>query len=232
MYRLFFLLPLVLLPAWISAQQKVINDTAKVSVRKFSPAAINSYKKDPAYQYDQLIEPPESAWDRFWEWFWGKIGAMLSSETGWAVFQTVLIVLASAILLFFVLKLSGMTNGGLFGKENKADKLGYLISDDDIHTVDFESAIEKAINDGNYRFAVRLLYLQSLKKLADLGLINWQINKTNVTYLRELYGNRLYDNFNNLTLQFENNWYGDVPIEENEFLQVKNQFVEFNQQLN
>ena len=231
MRRTLIILSLLFFPAWLIAQTEIRYDTASVSVRKFSPAAIKSYKENPVFQYDRIIEPPRSLWDRFWDWFWSKIAQLFSSKESWSLIRTILVILASAILLFFILKLLGMTNAGLFGKENKNDAPGYSITEEDIHSINFEAAIQEAVNEGNFRFAVRLLYLQSLKKMADLGLINWQLNKTNIAYLQELSGSKHYRHFTHLTVQFENNWYGDLPIEENEFRAVRDQFTAFNQQL-
>ena len=124
-----------------------------------------------------------------------------------------------------------MTNIGLFGKENKEEALGYFVVEENIHAINFDAAIEKAIADKNFRFAVRLLYLQTLKNLAGIGLINWQVNKTNIAYVEELNGNIHQAGFRNLTRQFEKNWYGYLPIEESEFRQVMNHFNQFNQKL-
>ena len=120
---------------------------------------------------------------------------------------------------------------GLFGKKNKEETLDYSVMEDNIHTINFEAAIEQAIADKNFRFAVRLLYLQTLKNLTHAGLINWQVNKTNVAYVEELNGNEYQQHFRRLTRQFENNWYGYLPIEEKEFGAVIDHFNQFNQKL-
>lgn len=216
----------------ILAQEKVANDSSAITARNFVPAAINKYKSDPAFKYERIVEPPRSLWHRFWEWFWQKVAEIIGSEEGGRAVNIILILLATGILVFFIFKLTGMSNAGLFGKKNAGNKLDYSIHDENIHEIDFESAISEAIENKKFRFAVRLLYLQSLKHLTDRRLINWQLNKTNVTYVQELKGNSYQQSFRDLTFQFENNWYGDIPIEENEFHQVRNLFIQFNRQLN
>lgn len=204
----------------------------QVSVRKISPAALNNFKREVVFQYEYVNEPARSIWDRFQDWFWSKISEMLSSESNRTILNTALIVLSATILLFFVIKLIGMKNGGLFGKKNRGGMLDYSVTDENIHTLNFDSAIEEATNNGNFRLAVRLFYLQCLKNLADHRLINWQVDKTNITYVQELKGNPLQHHFRQLTYQFENAWYGDLPVKEIEFLAVKDQFIAFNRQLN
>ena len=208
----------------------ILNDSSTVTTRALSTEKMQAYKADKDFQYDRYKEPPKSIWDRFWGWFWSKIGDMLSTKGGMTAFQTVFILLAVLVLGFFVYKLTGMNKGGLF-KRNTGDVSGYSITDEDIHSINFEQAIADAITNNNYRLAVRLLYLQSLKRLTDKNLINWQLNKTNIAYVQELQGSNYQAAFGNLTLQFESNWYGDIPIDNTEFNAVHEQFKRFNQQL-
>lgn len=213
------------------SQEQISNDSSTITVRHFSSAAITGYKADQDFQYDRIIEPPKSVWDRFWEWFWQKVAQTIGSRQGGRIFNIILILLAAAILTFFIIKLTGMQNSGLFGKKNTGNALDYSIHDENIHTINFDAAIQEAVDKKNYRVAVRLLYLQCLKLLTDRRLINWQVNKTNVTYVQELSGSTYQQSFRDLTFQFENNWYGDLPIEESEFIQVKDHFNQFNRQL-
>ncbi len=213
------------------AQRELRIDSSTISVRQFSQPEINKYRSDLDFQYDKITEPPVSLWDRFWEWFWNKIGDILSTEAGRNTFLGVLGVIALIILALFIAKLTGMAKGGLFNKKNNETDLAFVVLEDDIHSINFETAIETAINDKNFRFAVRLLYLRTLKNLADVGLIQWQVNKTNIKYLEELSGNPLRKTFQDLTLQFENNWYGDLPIKEIEFYSVRDLFNQFNNQI-
>jgi hypothetical protein len=208
------------------AQDALVYDSSQVQVRMLNAEKMNAYKADRDFQYERYTEPPKSLWDRFWDWFWNKINQLLSTRGGSAAFQTILIVLAVAILVFFILKLTGMTKVGLFGRKTGSG-LDYAESEENIHTINFDEAIENAVAVGNLRLAVRLLYLQTLKKLADNGFINWQLNKTNIAYVAEL-GTTA---FSNLTLQFESNWYGDIPIDAAEFNAVREQFNQFNRQL-
>jgi hypothetical protein len=229
--RLFlFIISFFLLQQTCFAQNTIIYDSSEVQVRALNTEKLQAYKADKDFQYERYHEPPKSLLARFWEWFWQKISQLLSTRSGANTFQTILIIGAVAILVFFILNLTGMTKVGLFGRKT-GKGLDYNESEENIHTINFDEAIENAIGNGNLRLAVRLLYLQSLKKLTDIGLINWQINKTNIAYVQELNGNRHQPAFSNLTLQFESNWYGDIPIDAAEFNAVHEQFNQFNRQL-
>jgi hypothetical protein len=230
MRSIFFIICFFLIQQSVLAQDTLVYDSSPVQLRSLSAEKMNGYKADKDFQYERYKEPPQSLWDRFWDWFWSKIGRLLSTREGSAAFQTLLIVLAVAVLVFFILRLTGMTKVGLFGRKT-GNGLDYAESDEDIHTINFDEAIENATEAGNLRLAVRLLYLQSLKKLADNRSIDWQVNKTNTAYVAELSQTNYQSAFSNLTLQFESNWYGDIPIDSTAFNAVREQFNQFNRQL-
>jgi len=226
--RIFFLIVTLFCMHTCLGQHGLIYDSSKTTVRSISAEQMKAYQADDQFQYNKYKEPPRSLWDRFWNWFWSKIGELLSSRGGSAAFKIVLTLLAVALLAFFIYKFTGMNKAGLF-KRNTGDALGYSVTEEDIHSIDFDQAINHAIDNQHYRLAVRLLYLQSLKRLADRNLINWQLNKTNIAYVQELEGRSFQPFFGNLTLQFENNWYGDMPIDVTGFNIVREQFNQFNQ---
>jgi hypothetical protein len=218
------------LPAF--AQQGGISyDSASVQLRHVTGNRLSSFKSDPHFQYDKIVEPPVSLWDRFWNWIWSLIGRFFESSAGGVILNWLIIPVAVGIIVFFIIKVTGMTDGRLFRKKNLDQGLGFTTLDEDIHAIDFDSAIQRAVDSRNFRLAVRLLYLQSLKLLTDQGKINWQINKTNLAYWQELSGMPYQESFFELTRQFEYNWYGNWPPTETAFVDLRKTFGEFNRQL-
>jgi hypothetical protein len=212
------------------AQKQVKVDTMRVEKRLFNGNDIRQLKADKAFQYDKYVEPPKSLWDRFWGWFWYQVDQLLSTKGGRTTMWTVFIILGVAVLTFFVLKVMGMNKSSFFGRRGLND-LNYTISSEDIHGISFDEAIQQAIASSNFRLAVRLLYLQSLKKLSDNGYINWQLNKTNTDYLQETSGKKWHALFSSLTYKFEYTWYGESQVDKERFGLVQQQFVQFNNQL-
>lgn len=74
---------------------------------------------------------------------------------------------------------------GLFGLEGRTS-MEYTVTEDTIYGIDFDAEIARAIANGNYNEAARMVYLQTLRWLSDNNKINWQIYKTPTQYLREL----------------------------------------------
>ena len=61
----------------------------------------------------------------------------------------------------------------------------YETEEDTIYGIDFNEAIREALARKDYREAVRLKYLQTLKQLTESGKIDWQLHKTPTQYTYE-----------------------------------------------
>ena len=79
--------------------------------------------------------------------------------------------------------LKSNVRGIFYGKQGES-KTKFKIVEEDINKMDFEKRINDAVNNRDYRLAVRLYYLKMLKLLSDKKIIDWQINKTNSAYVK------------------------------------------------
>lgn len=119
----------------------------------------------------------------------------------------------------------------IFHKKPAAIQEEDALLEENIFELPFESEITKAIAVANYRLAVRLLYLQTLKKLDNASLINYQHEKTNHDYLQELKDTPLFKNFAQLTRHFDYIWYGQFSVSKKVFQYVHQDFISFYQNL-
>lgn len=212
------------------AQDRLARDSSQIITRSFNQQLIKSYKANPDFRYEVALEPSSSLWDRFWYRVWSMLRKLLVTETGGTTFKWGIRVFAVIVIAFFIWQLTKMRASGLFSSK-ASGRMAYTVENEDIHSIDFSKEINQAITEGDYRLAVRLLYLQSLKKLSDSGLISWRIDKTNLSYLAELKQADLYPSFRRLTIQFENNWYGNIPIGKDEYESVSDEFQSLNNSL-
>lgn len=147
-----------------------------------------------------------------------------------AFLKWALIILGVGLLAFMVYKSIG--TGAFKGKQEKVkEESDYVDFEEDIHEIEFVDEIELAVRDGNYRRAIRLMFLNSLKDLSDLNLIRWKLNKTNYDYISELHGNSHQRVFMDLTLVYEYCWYGEFDISESYYREVAKEFKSFNRGL-
>lgn len=103
---------------------------------------------------------------------------------------------------------------------------------ENIEEVDIDAMLRKALADGDLRAAIRVHYLMLLKKLNEVGLINWKKNKTNRDYLSELYGrNDCYEDVRKLTVAYELVWYGERNVTRDSFDRIAGEFATVNRQV-
>jgi hypothetical protein len=213
-----------------SPQSHVKIDSSHVVVRSFDAQKLGQLKRDEDFQYERSKQPTVSLWDRVWDWVWWHINQVFETKAGRITIKTILILAAVAVIVFFVMNVTGMKGGGLFGRSSYGD-LSYSSSEEDINSISFEDAIKQAIDRKDYRLAVRLLYLQTLKKLSDNGYINWQLNKTNSDYFSEVENKPWQSIFKKLTRIFEYTWYGEMNVGNEQFQELQAEFQQFNNQL-
>lgn len=209
-------------------------DSSKVDQRQFNAGAIKVYSKQKEFIYDDVAPQGQNWWDRFWRWLWAWIerafNGLLSSKGAGGIIKYLLIALVIGIVVFVAIKLMGLDYRLLIGKSKHLEvPFSELLVN--IHEVDFDAEIANGLQAGNYRLVVRLLYLQTLKRLSDQGMINWQPEKTNRTYVMELTDENLKLAFEQLTTQFEYIWYGEFLIDQLAFEPIHQSFQQFNQKM-
>lgn len=219
----------VVTPIVVPKKKQVLkNDTSTVILRKFDGQSVKNYSKQKEFIYDDVVPESQNLWDKFWIWVWRSINRVLANKIGGGVVKYILVALVIGIIVFIVIKLIGLDFRFFTGK-SKTIEVPYQETLENIHEINFEEQIDKAIQDGNYRLVVRLLYLKTLKQLNDQNLINWLPEKTNQTYVSEIANEGIRRDFATLTNQFEYIWYGEFFIDKTSFEPIQQSFHQFNQ---
>ena len=140
-----------------------MNLTSPADTLVCDTAQIALWQSDPAYNYNRELITPEM---NIFEWISRQFGELMRKIFGsrFAEEYSGLILVCIAILLL----------------------LPYTVEEDTIYGVDFPGGIAEALSRQNYREAVRLLYLQTLKQLSDAERIDWQLYKTPTQYINEV----------------------------------------------
>lgn len=170
---------------------------------------VNVWQADPAYNYNRELLTPDvnilewigSQMAKLWQELWGNEIVSEYGETIVLAF-TILFVL---FLVWFIYK----KHPSLFVRLHAQAKCSGMV-EDTIYGVDFEQSISQAMLSGDYKEAVRLLYLQTLKSLDDDGRIVWQPYKTPTQYKYEVH----MEAFNRLTNDFLRVRYGNFEATE------------------
>jgi hypothetical protein len=150
------------------------------------------------------------------------------------IFQALLWILIIAGFALFVAVYLSNSNIGLFRRSGKsiASEDGELQETDNIFEINYQRDIDKAISAGNYRLAVRLMFLRVLKNLSDKNIIQYRQDRTNFDYLMQMDATKYYQDFFRITREYEYCWYGRFDIEPEKFAVIKNDFENFGNNLN
>ncbi|RDC64265.1 DUF4129 domain-containing protein [Adhaeribacter pallidiroseus] len=208
---------------------QIAADTSRVVVRPFAVDQLNTYRDNPEFQYGTDVRPLTSAWDRFWRQVREYIWSILRSRSYEGFWKYIIYGFVVVLTVYVVLKLLQVEFTGLFGKKVKAFTVPYETHAENIHELDFNTLLEEAVQQKDYRRAIRLYYLHTLKQLTDQALINWQPGKTNRSYIREIQPSKLRKDFEKITALFEYVWYGGSPVDETHYNITRQAFVTFNQ---
>jgi hypothetical protein len=150
-----------------------------------------------------------------------KRGASINS-----IFGTLFWIAAIGLFLYLVYRLF-LSNASFLTRSRKNITTDITATTDE-STNDPDALLKNAIRNGNYRLAIRYLYLQTLVRLAERKYIEINTNKTNYEYVNEVRRHGFGNEFASLTLKYEYVWYGEYPVDEKLFEQIQGGFIQFN----
>ena len=157
----------------------------------------------------------------------GLLNSFLASS-----FIRVLLWTLAVIFILFVLYRLFLTEG-IFKRESKTTKQLIPEVEEEVITSesDFDNLINQALQNNNYRQAVRYQYLRTLHKLDDKNFIELAKDKTNFQYVREIKNPAFQNDFASLTLKYEYVWYGEFMIDKIIYQKIESNFTGLNQKL-
>ncbi|QOI96433.1 MAG: DUF4129 domain-containing protein [Flammeovirgaceae bacterium] len=195
-----------------------LTDSSAIELRSFDQSTLEKLKSNPELSYTQA-PAVMSLWERFKIWLNRLIESLLQAAASADWVSVLIVALALIAIIYVAMRLMKVDPFTLFYKTQTPLKAGVI--EEDIHSLDFEKLIREALQQEQYRQAIRLVFLQALKLLADHHRIHWQPGKTNHDYLDELTDARLRTGFNELNFYFEYAWYGNFAINSHLFDRVK-----------
>lgn len=155
-----------------------------------------------------------------------RLFSLLPGEIGW---------LETAFRwLFYTFAVIAIVAGLIFVAKRFGKLPSFTTSHDDSveiqNDVDAEAVKMQAYEcskEGNYRLAIRYLYLSLLLYLDKAGLLTYDMSKTDAEYISEAHSSMgsEADRFSSLTLFFERKWYGMEKSSLGDFRQCEETFV-------
>lgn len=173
-------------------------------------ARLDAILARPAFQWQE--EQP-GFWERLWERVLRFLFDLLPWDSGVLDLANVLLAILGGAILFFVLALAARSLLRSFRPEAvAADGDGELVG------LTAERALQEAEShsqEGDYRRAVRYLYLSTLLLLEERGLLRFDRSRTNREYLRSIADRpELFGILQSIVDVFDRVWYGFQPLDD------------------
>lgn len=227
MRKIIFILTLLLIQ--FSANSQIadsINYDYNSEIKIRTSKGINSYLNDNYYLYDnEPVVAAETWWQKIIKWivyFVTKFFEFVDKGGKPLAYTFYLIVFG--VFIFIIVKLLDLNYQNIFLRSKKIRTPNFEVFDEDIYGINFDKMISDAEKSANYRKAIRYLYINYLKILADNELINWQINKTNKDYEEEMKRSSYFTLHKHLTLIYEYIWYGEFLIDKTQYIKYNSDF--------
>ncbi len=207
------------------ASSRFVYDSSSPSLRSFNEADMSGYRQESEFDYARTAEPSSNFLAKIFDWFFRLIDGIFGNEVTGRMFLYILFGIALVLVIWLVLRGEG---GGLFMRRGaKQTPIDFEEMPEDIHAIDFDRLIAEALAAGEFRRAVRLHYLKTLRSMSERGIIEWSREKTNADYLREVERDDLRSRFAELTILFDYVWYGGFEIDRGQYGRMGEAFASF-----
>ena len=91
------------------------------------------------------------------------------------------------------------------------------LTEEHIETIDVNNLLRTALENSDYRLAIRYQFLLTLQKLSKNDVIQWHFDKTNSDYLNEIAQPTIQQGFKKVTYLYDHIWYGEQTIDLNKY---------------
>lgn len=187
---------------------------------------------DPKMKYDRDLKYEPGLLDRFMDWLSELIFGNNNNEniefTGTLIIWAVIIF--CVILVVWLLWRSDLSR--LVRPESKLTTFNFSEITDDLSTINFDKMINEAVNNNDFRTAVRWNYLKCLFLLEKGGHLMFQPAKTNIDYQYDLKKSNFLAEFMAVSRIYDYVWYGKFTVDQTKYTDLKKEFSSFEAHLN
>ena len=214
---------LISLISFISAPQDTTitdnlpGDTSNVEIRTIDRETLESVTDEPAFNYEEVPQNPDSMWNQIRRWIFQTIGYLMDNQWTSVVIKFIFFTVFGIVLIAVINQILGGNLGTAFSGKKAGEQISLNITEEKLKQQNYDELLKSALSKNQYDEAVRILYLKTLMQLTQAGLISWKADKTNSDYMRELAEHPAKSSFSRLTYFYEYVEYGDFKIDEQGF---------------
>lgn len=213
-----------LTPTLHSAAQELRKRSA-VEVRQVPDSVVQRMQKDPEFRYAN----DSSYWQKERAAEPGGFSRFLDTIARSAFLKVVLYIVLAIGIIFAIYQVMVANNFFIISRKKRRRSTGEADAGDMTYE-NLDERILEEVNSGNYRQAVRYMYLKTLKLLSDYNFITLHAKSTNQDYVRQMNNHRGLGQFRQLTRIYEYVWYGEFDPSDSQFEIIRSNFNKFNPQ--
>jgi hypothetical protein len=173
--------------------QVIAYDSIERTPLTLSSEILAELKKEEAFRYIALEETSNwwtdfrnwmsRIWHNFWDWLVGDY-----DPNGLLAFiiNVLPYLIVAAVVVFIIWLFYRLNPGAQLLRSSEDPQLFFTEEEEIIKSKNIQILIENAIQEGNYRLAIRYYYLHVLQSLSEKEIIVYQFDKTNTDYLKEI----------------------------------------------
>jgi hypothetical protein len=220
LYVLTALFMLCLSPA-LPAQDKVLEDH-KASVIRMVPDSVAErmkkekdflYANDPSYWEDDQAAHNNS---------FTLIDAIGRSP----LLKWLLYIMLIGVIVFAIYQVMVVNDFFIFTR-SRSKKKTKEEPDDELMSDNIEGKINRAVENKEYRLAIRYMYIKTLQLLHEKNKIKLHARSTNQDYVRQMQKHSGISQFRLLTRIYEYVWYGEFHPSDQQFDVIQTNFNQF-----
>ncbi|WP_304037886.1 DUF4129 domain-containing protein [Mesonia mobilis] len=212
--------------------------TQNLTPVSFDEVQLEDYKNDSDFDYTEVSAEKSwwyqfkrwiaNIWSDFWHWLLGdyKADGLVAFLIESLPYIILFLIICFAVYLFIKLNPAGEYLG-----DKETGEVFLSEEEKIIYTEDINQLITDALENQQYRLAIRYSYLLVLRELKNKEFIDYQFQKTNHDYLAEIESEQLKLQFKKITKWYDFVWYGDFTISEEEYQHASKDFAAIKTQL-
>ncbi|WP_034059586.1 DUF4129 domain-containing protein [Lacinutrix jangbogonensis] len=200
---------------------------------------LKKYSNKDAFNYQEEIADEDSAWAKFKRWVKSILIRLFSflfgvdAATGilWFILRVLPFILLGVLVFLLIRFFLKVNSRNLMYGEQKKSKISFTDEEQIIKNEDINALITEAVKQKDYRLAIRYYYLLAIKELSENNIIDWEQQKTNEDYIKEIKANTLQTQFEKITRIYDYVWYGEFEVDAPKFENLKLDFMNLNKQV-
>ncbi len=136
--------------------------------------------------------------------------------------------LMAALAIYLLIRFLTGENASAIFRKKEAATINLNLAEEHIENLDLDALINDAIQQKNYRLAIRYQYLKVLKTLSQHQIIEWHYEKTNQDYEKEIEAPKIRLLFKDVSYLYDHIWYGEQEIDDLKYQAAEIKFININ----